>query len=220
MLCTLSLGLLYGCSANYSCKNKGHYDDPRCPSVSEQYRTTMDKMMGAYQEELDDDDDDDDDDTDSAKKKGRASKSGKKRSSPGDEAVKALKLDVPMPLRLPPRVVRIWIAPWEDSDGDLHQPEYIFTEISNKHGRWIFGERQTIGVQPQLHPLDDQDATQEQQQEQEVTPAAPKNKAEEERKRKQEEAKTRKEEQKDDSFKNVGKPDRQPELKLNMPRSR
>jgi conjugal transfer pilus assembly protein TraV len=30
--------------------------------------------------------------------------------------------------------MRIWIAPWEDSRGDLHAPGYLYTEIEPR--RW------------------------------------------------------------------------------------
>ena len=43
----------------------------------------------------------------------------------------------PVPLRLPAQVMRIWIAPWEDSRGDLHAPGYLYTEIEPR--RWSLG---------------------------------------------------------------------------------
>jgi hypothetical protein len=45
----------------------------------------------------------------------------------------------PVPLRAPARVMRIWIAPWEDSRGDLHAPGYVYTEIEPRH--WALGAR-------------------------------------------------------------------------------
>jgi conjugal transfer pilus assembly protein TraV len=33
--------------------------------------------------------------------------------------------------------MRIWIAPWEDSRGDLHAPGYLYTEIEPR--RWTLG---------------------------------------------------------------------------------
>lgn len=50
------------------------------------------------------------------------------------------------PLRVPPKIIKIWIAPWEDSDGDLHSGEVIYSEISPTKGRWIIGERQVEGL--------------------------------------------------------------------------
>jgi hypothetical protein len=43
----------------------------------------------------------------------------------------------PVPLRLPAQVMRVWIAPWEDSRGDLHAPGYLYTEIEPR--RWTLG---------------------------------------------------------------------------------
>jgi len=43
----------------------------------------------------------------------------------------------PLALRMPAQVMRIWIAPWEDSRGDLHAPGYVYTEIEPR--RWTLG---------------------------------------------------------------------------------
>jgi conjugal transfer pilus assembly protein TraV len=47
----------------------------------------------------------------------------------------------PLARRLPAKVMRIWIAPWEDSRGDLHAPGYLYTEIEPR--RW------TVGASPE-----------------------------------------------------------------------
>lgn len=39
------------------------------------------------------------------------------------------------PLRSPPRVLRLWIKGWEDSDGDLHSQSYLYVPIDA--GRWL-----------------------------------------------------------------------------------
>lgn len=44
------------------------------------------------------------------------------------------------PLRLPPMVLRVWIAPWEDSDGDLHDQQYFYTVLNT--GRWMIETNQ------------------------------------------------------------------------------
>ena len=41
----------------------------------------------------------------------------------------------PSALRTAPRVLRLWIAPWEDSDGDLHEASTVHVLID--HGRWL-----------------------------------------------------------------------------------
>ncbi|MBK1700210.1 TraV family lipoprotein [Thiococcus pfennigii] len=43
----------------------------------------------------------------------------------------------PSAWRAPAQVMRIWIAPWEDSRGDLHAPGYLYTEIVPR--RWRIG---------------------------------------------------------------------------------
>ena len=55
----------------------------------------------------------------------------------------------PLALRVPARVMRIWIAPWEDSRGDLHAPGYLYTEIDPR--RWTLD---TLDDQaPVIRPL-------------------------------------------------------------------
>lgn len=44
------------------------------------------------------------------------------------------------PLRTQARVLRIWIAPWEDTEGDLHDQSYIYV-VANA-GRWAIEHSQ------------------------------------------------------------------------------
>jgi len=39
------------------------------------------------------------------------------------------------PIRVPPKELRIWLAPTEDSDGDLHDQRYIYVVVND--GRWM-----------------------------------------------------------------------------------
>ena len=55
-----------------------------------------------------------------------------------------------VPLRTPSRVLRIWIAPWEDTAGRLHVPGYTYAEIEPR--RWSIGEAAATGGL-QLKPL-------------------------------------------------------------------
>jgi conjugal transfer pilus assembly protein TraV len=43
--------------------------------------------------------------------------------------------DSPVPVRSPAVVMRIWVAPYEDLNGDLNSPGYVYTEIEAR--RWI-----------------------------------------------------------------------------------
>ena len=41
----------------------------------------------------------------------------------------------PAPLRSQARVLRLWIKPWEDADGDLYDQGYIYVQVDN--GQWL-----------------------------------------------------------------------------------
>ena len=57
----------------------------------------------------------------------------------------------PLALRVPARVMRIWIAPWEDSRGDLHAPGYLYTEIDPR--RWTLGAQADRNRETLVRPL-------------------------------------------------------------------
>ena len=60
------------------------------------------------------------------------------------------KLDDPTPIRTPAQVMRIWIAPWEDAEGDLMVSNYVYTEIEPR--RWMIGKSAPT-ISPSLVPL-------------------------------------------------------------------
>jgi conjugal transfer pilus assembly protein TraV len=72
---------------------------------------------------------------------------GPSDKSPSQSVVGALTLPVPVALpgaasstnpaalRSPPRVLRLWIAPWEDADGDLHDASFVHVVVDT--GRWL-----------------------------------------------------------------------------------
>ena len=39
------------------------------------------------------------------------------------------------PIRSAPRLLRVWFAPWEDTDGDLHDQSYVYMPVDS--GRWL-----------------------------------------------------------------------------------
>lgn len=39
------------------------------------------------------------------------------------------------PIRSAPRLLRVWFAPWEDTDGDLHDQSYVYLPVDS--GRWL-----------------------------------------------------------------------------------
>lgn len=62
-------------------------------------------------------------------------------------------------IRSNPRMLRVWIAPWEDSDGDLHEDGYVHMVVDT--GRWLIehvrpAPRSNVdGVAPPLAPIPD-----------------------------------------------------------------
>lgn len=51
--------------------------------------------------------------------------------------------DQPIPIRTPAVVMRIWVAPWIDTNDDLHAPGYVYTEIEPR--RWIYMSQDNRG---------------------------------------------------------------------------
>lgn len=44
------------------------------------------------------------------------------------------------PIRTQPKMLRIWVAPWEDNEGDLHDQSYIY--VMADPGRWVIEHHQ------------------------------------------------------------------------------
>lgn len=59
------------------------------------------------------------------------------KDKPLDESMK----DKTMLLRIPSKIIRIWVAPWEDNEGDLNQGGYIYSEIAPPGKKWLVGEK-------------------------------------------------------------------------------
>lgn len=74
--------------------------------------------------------------------KGRKFRSGRDtRSRTGSEKTQATHSEdkKTMPVYLPPPVIRLWIAPWQDSRGVFHSEKYVYAIVGK--GRWMIGER-------------------------------------------------------------------------------
>ena len=60
-------------------------------------------------------------------------------------------------IRSNPRVLRLWIAPWEDSDGDLHEEALVHMVVDT--GRWLIEHVRPVprnrvdGVAPPIAPI-------------------------------------------------------------------
>jgi len=56
-----------------------------------------------------------------------------------------------VPIRTPARVMRIWVAPWETEDGDLHLAGTVYTEVEPR--RWQVGLERP-DVKQSIRPLE------------------------------------------------------------------
>lgn len=85
-----------------------------------------------------------DDDTNSyevlEKMKGQRNAEGKT-----DTTNFATAITQPLPVLEPARVIRIYIKPWIDEQGDLHIPGLLFTEITPR--KWSFGAEESLNTQ-------------------------------------------------------------------------
>jgi len=54
------------------------------------------------------------------------------------------------PLLSPPRVLRLWFAPWVDEDGDLHDQAYLY--VMWHRGEWQLGHTEA-GIRSQFAPI-------------------------------------------------------------------
>jgi conjugal transfer pilus assembly protein TraV len=50
------------------------------------------------------------------------------------------------PLRAAPRILRLWIKPWEDADHDLNGESLVYVQVDS--GRWMVEHAQRLARQP------------------------------------------------------------------------
>jgi len=122
-----------GCATQYGCK--GMPDDPQCLSTTEAYQVTDKALPEPPKPEL---------------TKIESVKAGAAVGFPRHARQPVPKIEDPTPIRTPAQVMRIWIAPWEDSDGDLMVSGYVYTELEPR--RWMIGKTAPT-VSPSLIPL-------------------------------------------------------------------
>lgn len=107
------LGLLFllpGCAVRYACPAP---EGVRCQPISEVYATTEKEPMRP---------------TDS--------RPAIERRSMDDHLVPPDGIEAP--LRTAPKILRVWLAPWIDQEGDLHREGELFLVIHT--GGWTLGE--------------------------------------------------------------------------------
>ena len=54
------------------------------------------------------------------------------------------------PIRSAPRLLRVWFAPWEDTDGDMHDQSYVYLPVDS--GRWLI-EHNRRRIQDTYRPV-------------------------------------------------------------------
>ncbi len=127
-LATIAIaGILQGCSflgvgqGDFSCP--GGIEGVRCMSARQVYQATesSDTVKTISEDDKSDD------------KKTPDSSSGQAHAS----QVAVPNIKQPIPIRTQAKVMRIWMAPWEDEAGDLHADGYLYTEIESR--RWNLG---------------------------------------------------------------------------------
>lgn len=115
----LLMVLTTGCATTeYGCK--GMPDEPSCLSTTQAYQVTNTAITEAPPENS----------------QGLESTSSPTIAPPLQQPVP--KIEDPTPIRTPSQVMRIWIAPWEDADGDLMVSNYVYTELEPR--RWMIGK--------------------------------------------------------------------------------
>lgn len=114
----LLITIVTGCATEYGCK--GMPDEPSCLSTTQAYQVTNTALTEAPLENS----------------QGSESTSKPALVSPLQQPVP--KIEDPTPIRTPSQVMRIWIAPWEDADGDLMVSSYVYTELEPR--RWMIGK--------------------------------------------------------------------------------
>lgn len=56
-------------------------------------------------------------------------------SSPSRRSAGLATVSPGAPLLIPPRTMRVWVAPWPDEDGTLHDETYLYLRLDNGH--WV-----------------------------------------------------------------------------------
>lgn len=148
------LATLSGCSTlnigndDYACP--GMPNGVQCMSAADVYSATNDGQVPRPMSP----------DEAEAKSEGNLDESGQGAAAPGstrssgDEVINtyvAPRLpNKPVPIRTPAQVMRIWVAPWEDTNGDLIVTGYVYTEIEPR--RWVIGDS-APNSEPVIRPL-------------------------------------------------------------------
>lgn len=168
-LALASLVTLQGCSgfgvgeSEYSCD--GYSEGISCASAREVYKQTSSGNDPHKSHDHSDSDSDSD-----SEGKGEASTSQRaaarrragqpvqvagenagNRQPQSREVGQHVRIDGPTPIRTQAKVMRVWIASYEDQKGDLHVPGLVYTEVQKR--RWNIGNEASSGQSRTVQPL-------------------------------------------------------------------
>ena len=113
-----------GGSSRYGCPAKSGHS---CKSVSEVYAETTSGASDPLRKPRE------------SKKSARAKKKllkgmGFRAEKSTREDGESRRAEDAMPVYIPPRVIRLWIAPWQDARGVFHSEKYVY--VLTGKGRW------------------------------------------------------------------------------------
>ncbi len=143
MIIIIAAFILTACAPRYACKKT--MPGKKCASLSEVYAEEVLGVEGTKEDEVELKKNADaassrtNIENGSTKKFPLAVKqtSSEKIVNPVD-IVEEMDYEEKYPILKPPKIIRIWISPWVDNNGDLNMGGYIYTEIQDK--KWILGE--------------------------------------------------------------------------------
>lgn len=151
VICTAAL-LVSGCSSilnvgasEYACK--GMPEGVSCMSAKDVYNATENE---SYQTKLQAEQEAAKVNSEGGKKPEGVQDTRVLYAQGADNAPIPLRARNPLPIRTQAVVMRIAVDPWEDENGDLYVPGFIYTEIEPR--RWEIGHRQQNATQT-LKPM-------------------------------------------------------------------
>lgn len=84
------------------------------------------------------------------RKGGDKEKLSRAKVAPDQENVLTKPIYSGTPIRSAPLILRVWFAPWEDTDGDLHDQSYVYLPVDS--GRWLI-EHNRRRIQDAYRPV-------------------------------------------------------------------
>jgi len=125
--------LLSGCATpKYAC---GVPDGIGCKPLSEVHRMAQDGSLKSQAVPDNRDAAEEDQDDEDSYGTSYDSEEEPTRSAPSRRSAGLATVTPGTPLFIPPRTMRVWIAPWPDEDSTLHDETYLYLRLDNGH--WV-----------------------------------------------------------------------------------